>query len=424
MAETDGVRWSAFHTEIVALCGSRSAEAIQQAEMDLSLAGKIVLAPFALAHLARAAIGQKERAVLDGLHPAKIELADEIVVVNPDGYVVETGYDEIVYALNRGKPVSFTEAPVTMRLRPEFFDAMLAGTKTVDVRRLDFKRAKVRPAHALRFESEDGRSLLARAIAVAKAPAPSTLIESVDPKCVVPGADREDLMALLDEMYPGIAGSSTPMVAITVSVLGEERRPSLVRNYRLASGGSVTWSDTLPPSIPVTGAAGWLVDPFDGRVLVRYDADEDADRRFSLPGGRIEEGDDGDLGVTLAREAAEESQVEIDPMSAVLLGYQIVTGHPRRPGAHAKARFLAPISLYEPIGPDSDDPQGRTFRRFMTDIDRAVELLGDHSCQRERGAVRAAARALGLPVDDPAPEGFRDHGGPGPLDPGDRQARL
>lgn len=396
-------------TPVVALCGSRSAEAIQQAEADLSLAGKIVLTPFTFAHLARTAIGKKERAVLDALHPAKIDVADEVVVVNPDGYLVETGYQEIIYALSLGKSVSFTEAPVTMQLRPVFFDAMLSGTKTIEVRRLDPKRLALRPGEVICFQSGQ-RSLLAKARTLRHSPSADMLVSTLDPSAVVPGADRDELIKALEELYPGLFEAEVPMVAMEILVLGE--LPTDKPLQPVPTGCSITWHPGPPPvGIPVTGAAGWLVDPVDGRVLIQQRETADGRPQFALPGGRCEPTDGDDPLATLVREAIEESQVEIDAASAVYLGCQIITGHPDLPEPHAKARFVVPISLYEPIAPDIDDPAGRTYRRLMTSISDAARLLGRGRAGRhEASAALVAARALGICVDSPASAGFRDDG--------------
>ena len=43
--------------------------------------------------------------MLDEMHLAKIDMADEIFVVNPSGYVGESTSREIAYARSQGKPV-------------------------------------------------------------------------------------------------------------------------------------------------------------------------------------------------------------------------------------------------------------------------------------------------------------------------------
>ena len=51
--------------------------------------------------------GVKE--ILDELHKRKIDLADEILVINIDGYVGNSTKSEILYAIDHGKPVRWLE---------------------------------------------------------------------------------------------------------------------------------------------------------------------------------------------------------------------------------------------------------------------------------------------------------------------------
>ena len=169
----------------------------------------------------------------------------------------------------------------------------------------------------------------------------------------------------------------------------------------------ITWYEApVPPGMPVAQAYVWALDPDDGRVLIQ-DRGPQHPRRYTLPGGRPEPEDGGDPLKTAAREAMEESQIRIDTERAVYLGHQVVTWFAKRPEPYAQLRYAAPIIAYEPIGPDPDN--GRTNRRFMTGLARAPELLHWH----ETGAAQAkaalrAGEELGLPVDDPSPEGYRD----------------
>jgi len=52
-------------------------------------------------------VGNKE--LLDQLHFRKIDLADEVYVINKDGYIGESTRNEINYALNNNKPVKYLE---------------------------------------------------------------------------------------------------------------------------------------------------------------------------------------------------------------------------------------------------------------------------------------------------------------------------
>jgi hypothetical protein len=94
--------------EIVCLCGStrfrREFDAINR---ELTLAGYIVLAPGVFGHAEGVVIGPQDKAALDALHLAKIDLADKVVVVNPSGYVGESTTAEIAYATGRDKPITY-----------------------------------------------------------------------------------------------------------------------------------------------------------------------------------------------------------------------------------------------------------------------------------------------------------------------------
>ena len=48
---------------------------------------------------------------MDELHLRKIDLADEVFVVNVDGYIGDSTRNEISYAREKGKPVNFYEDP-------------------------------------------------------------------------------------------------------------------------------------------------------------------------------------------------------------------------------------------------------------------------------------------------------------------------
>jgi hypothetical protein len=70
------------------------------------------------------------------------------------------------------------------------------------------------------------------------------------------------------------------------------------------------------------------------------------------------------------------------------------------------------VTAYEPVGPDLDTIDLRVNRRFMTSLERAAELLawGDHAVA-QANAARRAGMGLGIPVDRPGTEGYRDEGG-------------
>ena len=91
--------------QIVCLCGSgRFHDEINQMAVELTDRGYVVLMP----HIAkvRSVRSDAEKAALDVLHLDKIDLADEVHVVCPGGYVGESTAREICYAARTGKIVS------------------------------------------------------------------------------------------------------------------------------------------------------------------------------------------------------------------------------------------------------------------------------------------------------------------------------
>ncbi|MEU5477499.1 hypothetical protein [Streptomyces mirabilis] len=101
---------------IVVICGSTRFMA-EMAEADLreTAAGKIVVKPgcdMKAEHPLWADPVEAEalKVRLDGLHRAKIRLADEVLVVGP--YIGDSTRSEIAYARELGKPVRFTHPEV------------------------------------------------------------------------------------------------------------------------------------------------------------------------------------------------------------------------------------------------------------------------------------------------------------------------
>lgn len=101
--------------EVVCLCGStRFYDEFQQANYDLTMAGKIVLSVGFYPHAkAKSGHGQgvghesAEKVALDELHKCKIDLADRVLVLNVGGYIGESTRSEIAYAEYNHVPVDY-----------------------------------------------------------------------------------------------------------------------------------------------------------------------------------------------------------------------------------------------------------------------------------------------------------------------------
>lgn len=102
---------------IVCLCGStRFWREFQAAAFRETLAGRIVLSIGAASgtddeHFGNLPRGEYERmkADLDELHLRKIDLADEVLILNKDGYIGTSTRRELDYAKVLGKRVRFLE---------------------------------------------------------------------------------------------------------------------------------------------------------------------------------------------------------------------------------------------------------------------------------------------------------------------------
>jgi hypothetical protein len=105
---------------VVTLCGStRFYEAWQEANFRETMAGRIVLTvgfyPHGdvrkTEHGENVGITPEEKAALDVLHKRKIDMSDEILVLNVGRYFGASTKGEIVHALRLGLPVRWLEEP-------------------------------------------------------------------------------------------------------------------------------------------------------------------------------------------------------------------------------------------------------------------------------------------------------------------------
>jgi hypothetical protein len=102
---------------IVCLCGStRFSAAFQQAQFEETLAGKIVLIigcnMKSDAELFKDYSESELREIkirLDELHKRKIDLADEVLILNLGGYIGESTKSELEYARKHRKSIRFLE---------------------------------------------------------------------------------------------------------------------------------------------------------------------------------------------------------------------------------------------------------------------------------------------------------------------------
>lgn len=111
-------RATSFRPPIVCLCGStRFAAEFMVAQFNETIAGRIVLTVGCFPRKAdgswdRAVVSDEQKVQLDALHFRKIEMADEVFVVNVGGYVGESTAREIAHARSLGKPIRWWDVAV------------------------------------------------------------------------------------------------------------------------------------------------------------------------------------------------------------------------------------------------------------------------------------------------------------------------
>lgn len=97
--------------KVITLCGStKFKDEYMKAQKDLTLKGNIVISVGLFGHSGDDEVwteGTKE--MLDNMHKRKIDMADEIFVINVGGYIGESTRSEIEYAIRNGKKVDYLE---------------------------------------------------------------------------------------------------------------------------------------------------------------------------------------------------------------------------------------------------------------------------------------------------------------------------
>ena len=97
--------------KVITLCGStRFKDAFMEAQKRLTLEGNIVISVGLFGHSGDEEVwteGTKE--MLDDMHKQKIDMADEIYVINVGGYIGSSTRSEIEYAKAKGLPIRYLE---------------------------------------------------------------------------------------------------------------------------------------------------------------------------------------------------------------------------------------------------------------------------------------------------------------------------
>ena len=95
--------------KVITLCGStKFKEQYLEAQKRLTLEGNIVISVGLFGHSGDDKVWTEgTKAMLDDMHKRKIDMADEIYVINVGGYIGDSTRSEIQYAEEHGKPVRY-----------------------------------------------------------------------------------------------------------------------------------------------------------------------------------------------------------------------------------------------------------------------------------------------------------------------------
>ena len=104
--------------KVITLCGStKFKEEFTKVQKELTLEGNIVVSVGLYGHSGDSEVWEsmdegtltKTKEMLDDMHKRKIDMADEIFVINVNGYIGESTKSEIEYAKETGKKISYLE---------------------------------------------------------------------------------------------------------------------------------------------------------------------------------------------------------------------------------------------------------------------------------------------------------------------------
>ena len=103
---------------VITLCGStRFKNEFMMAQKRLTLEGNIVISVGLFGHSGDEEVWEnmdegtltETKEMLDDMHKRKIDMADEIFVINKNGYIGDSTRSEIDYAKKHGKTVKYLE---------------------------------------------------------------------------------------------------------------------------------------------------------------------------------------------------------------------------------------------------------------------------------------------------------------------------
>ena len=107
--------------KVITLCGStRFKDEFMKVQKYLTLKGNIVISVGIFGHSGDSeAFDEHTKKMLIDMHKQRIDMCDEIFVINKDGYIGENTLSEIEYARSKGKLISYLEQSSQLDNRKE-----------------------------------------------------------------------------------------------------------------------------------------------------------------------------------------------------------------------------------------------------------------------------------------------------------------
>ncbi|EZH66011.1 hypothetical protein DH09_14400 [Bacillaceae bacterium JMAK1] len=94
--------------KVITLCGStKFKEEFEHANAMLTLEGHAVISVSFFEQYEGIKISNDQLRMFEEIHMRKIDLADEVMIIDPTGYIGDSTSKEITYANNSGKKVTY-----------------------------------------------------------------------------------------------------------------------------------------------------------------------------------------------------------------------------------------------------------------------------------------------------------------------------
>jgi hypothetical protein len=106
--EVRNILFGGKYMRVITLCGStKFKKQFREAEANLTLQGNIILSLGFFEQSEGIQITKDQEKLFEELHYRKIDMSDEIFVIDVDGYIGFSTGKEIEYAKSKGKNISF-----------------------------------------------------------------------------------------------------------------------------------------------------------------------------------------------------------------------------------------------------------------------------------------------------------------------------